>query len=485
MPPDPDFEWTDAPAQPRRPRTERDPFNTGERDSFKPPPEPDPSKTDEREPFYTGERDPSDTGGRSYEGDPFMTEERPRGRRRRRGRRRGGGTREYERHGRRSPPGRRVRRRDLPSRVRRRQDVAVGAVVVAVLVGGVVLLSGRGGGGGQEQGTPLKKLAGQTIVGKMGQGGPDKQMLKQVRVGQLGNLIVLPHDARSLKGDVARVQKAAREGGNPPLLIMIAQEGGFVKRLPGPPNTSPNDLGKSGDANAARAEGQSTGSFLASLGVNVNLAPLMDVTLPRTADTIASRTYGSDGAKVAELGAALIEGLQAGGVAATAKHFPGLGLSTVDTDFGKATVVATPTEQDAALAPFKAAIDAGVDLVMVSTAVYQNLGSPNPAALANAIVNGQLRNKFGFKGPIITDDLEARSITDLTTPERAAVAALRAGDDLLLFAHHVGTGASAFQAVLKAAKAGQLDPAALQAAYDRVVALKSSLTRDRGASTAG
>jgi beta-N-acetylhexosaminidase len=369
--------------------------------------------------------------------------------------------------------------------VRRRQDIAIGAVVVAVLVGGVVLVSGGGGGGGEEQRIPLKKLVGQTIVGKMGQGGPDKGMLKQVRAGQLGSLIVLPHDAGSLKRDVARAQKAAREGGNPPLLIMIAQEGGYVKRLPGPPDTSPNDLGKSGDPAAARAEGQRTGSFLASLGVNVNLAPLMNVTLPRTADTIASRTYGSDEAKVAELGVAFIQGLQAGGVAATAKHFPGLGLSTVDTDFGRATVVATPAEQDAALAPFKAAIDAGVDLVMVSTAVYQNLGSPNPAALANAIVNGQLRNRFGFKGPIITDDLEGRSITDVTTAERAAVAALRAGDDLLLFAHQVNTAASAFRAVLKAAEVGQLDQAALQAAYDQVVAFKRRLITEGGAPAAG
>ena len=497
-PPDDDFEWSDAPVQPRRRGPDPDAFNTGERDSFRPPPEPEPTPPEpaEREPLDPGEgapeRDPSEALKRSYAGDPFTTtEERPPLRRRKRGRRerderrRRGDTGGYERQGRRSPPGRRVRRSDLPAGVRRRQDIAVGAVVIAVLAGGVLLLSGGGGGASQGQSFPVKKLVGQTIVGKMGPGGPDKQMLKQVRAGMLGNLIVLPHDASSLKRDIARVQKAAREGGNPPLLIMIDQEGGYVKRLPGPPNTSPNEFGRSGDANAAKAEGQSTGSFLASLGVNVNLAPLLDVTTPHTADTIASRTYGSDEATVAAVGTGFIEGLQASGVAATAKHFPGLGLSTVNTDFGASTVSATPAEQDAALAPFKAAIDAGVDLVMVSTAVYPNLGSQDPAALSSAIVNGQLRSKLGFKGPIVTDDLEARSITDVMSPERAAVAAIKAGDDLLLFAHRVNTAGSAFQAIVKAAKAGRLDQAALQAAYRQVLALKRSLANDRGHSAAG
>jgi beta-N-acetylhexosaminidase len=348
----------------------------------------------------------------------------------------------------------------------------------------VVLLTGGGGGAGGS-GIALQKLVGQTIVGKMGPGGPDKQMLQQVRSGQLGNLIVQPHDANSLKADVSRVQKAARQGGNPPLLIMIGQEGGYVKQLPGPPNTAPNDLGRSGDPNAAKSEGQDTGGFLSDLGVNVDLAPLMDVTIAKTADTIATRTYGSDEANVAKVGVGFIQGLQAGGVAATAKHFPGLGLSTQDTDFGRADVQATPAEQEAALAPFKSAIDGGVDLVMVSTAIYPNLGSQQPAALASAIVTGQLRDHFGFKGPIITDDLEGLGVTAVTTSQQAAVAALRAGADLLLFAHEVKTAGAAFQAVMKAASTGRLDQGALQAAYDRVVALKRSLASQPSAPVAG
>ena len=334
-----------------------------------------------------------------------------------------------------------------------------------------------GGSSSTGSGTPIAKLVGQTIVGKMGPGGPDKRMLRQVRSGHIGSLIVLPHDAVSLGADVSRVQKAARAGGNPPVLIMISQEGGYVKRLPGPPNTSPNDLGRSGTPDSARAEGQQTASYLKRFGVNVNLAPLFDVTTQQTADTVATRTFGSDPSRVAQIGIGFVQGLQANGVAATAKHFPGLGLSSEDTDFGASTAQASSAQQQAAIAPFKAAVEAGVDLVMTSTAVYPNLDPQAPAALSSKIVTGQLRDALHFRGPIITDDLEARSITDTMSSERAAVSAIQAGDDLLLFAHRVETADGAFRAVARAAEDGRIPRATLQAAYDRVLALKRSLIR--------
>jgi beta-N-acetylhexosaminidase len=433
LPPDePDFEWTEPPEQPARRRRE-----------------PGESETGEREGLGTAER---------------TVERRPAR----------GDTGEYERAGRRPPPGRRTRRRDLPARVRRRQDFAVGAVAVAVVVGGILLIT-AGGGGEEQQETPLKKLIGQTLVGRMGKGGPDQEMLRQVRKGQVGSLIVLPRDANSLREDVATVQTAAREGGNPPLLIMIDQEGGSVERLPGPPNAAPNELGETGDADAARLEGQATANLLSPLGVDVNLAPLLDVTLPRTADTIASRTFGDDAAQVSEIGVAFIEGMQSGGVAATAKHFPGLGLSTVNTDDREVTIVATPAELETALLPFRDAVEAGVELVMVSTATYPSFDGQDPAALSPAVVQGQLRQNLGFEGAIISDDLEAGSITDVTTPEKAAVGALQAGNDLLLFARREGTAVSALKEVARAIKGGQLDRAVVEAAYVDVLTLKVAL----------
>jgi beta-N-acetylhexosaminidase len=445
LPPDePDFEWTDSPARPSRRRGGPGGPETGERDRIE-----------------AGEGEAPDTAERER----LSRAERRRAR---------GDTGEYERAGRRPPPGRRTRRRDLPARVRRRQDIAVGAAALAVLVGGVALVSG-GGDGEEEEQTPLKKLIGQTLVGRMDQNGPNEQLIRQVRKGQVGGLLVLARDPTRLQEHVATVQDAAREGGNPPLLIMIDQEGGPVKRLPGPPNVSPNELGETGDTTVASAEGQATAELLQPLGVDIDLAPVLDVTLPRTAETIASRTFGDDAAQVSEIGVAFIEGLQSGGVAGTAKHFPGLGPSTVNPDDGRATVVLTPAEQETALLPFRDAVEAGVELVMVSTAIYPNLGSQDPAALSPTIVQGELRQNLGFEGTIITDDLEAGAITDETTPERAAIQALTAGNDLLLFARSTDTVTAALKAVARAVKSRQLDLAVVDDAYRQVLVLKISL----------
>jgi beta-N-acetylhexosaminidase len=536
-PPDDDpFEWTDAPPRKRRRRErEDDTFNTGERDSFsrerdtfgtgdeeaEPLPRPGdpyepsrswlptPSETEERD-LDTGEReigtgerefDAGDTGeetaekppprpGDPYEppaeaydtgeSDPYETGERPyptgeedlldTGERRR------PRDRPRQRRARRAPTAGSLleRHRELPAKVRRRQAIGAGAVVAALIIGGIVLASGGGDGGGAEA-TPLKRLAGQTIIAPVGERGVDERILKQARKGQIGGVILIgdlqPDDVQE---DLQKLRKAARQGDNPPLLVMVDQEGGFVKRLPGPPDLDPNELGESGDPTAAKAEGQKTAQFLKPLGVNVDLAPLMDVNIPQTADTIKTRTFGDDPALVAELGVAFIQGLQEGGVSATAKHFPGLGLSTVNTDFRRVDIAASAEDQQAALEPFQAAVDAGVDLVMMSSAIYPDIDAQNPASLSPAAVQ-MLRDQLGFDGLVITDDLEARAIQDVTSPEEAGITALDAGDDLILYGTSSAASREALRGIVKAEKKGAIDRAAIQRAYDQVTRFKATL----------
>jgi beta-N-acetylhexosaminidase len=209
--------------------------------------------------------------------------------------------------------------------------------------------------------------------------------------------------------------------------------------------------------------------------VNVDLAPVLDVERSTTADTIAPRTFSDDADLVSELGVAFIEGLQGADVAATAKHFPGLGLATVNPDAGPVTIAATEEDLNSALVPFQDAIDQGVDLVMTATAVYPDLGSRQPAALAPEIVRDLLRERFGFEGVIITDDLEGAAIAEEMNPANAAVEALAAGNDLALFARSTRTATRGFNAVVRAAKAGQLDRGVLDLAYARVATLKAGL----------
>src|SRR5215204_1151173 len=174
LPPDDDelFEWTDAPARP--PRREREPG------------------ADEDEP-----------ADRERVGRLSDTEERRRVRR--------GETGESERSGRRPPPGRRARRRDLPARVRRRQDAAVAAVGVAVVVGLIALVSGGGGDGG-EQAFPVKRLVGQTIVAQLGKGEPEKALIKRVRKGQVGGVIVESTNPQAVQSSVTQLQEVASAG---------------------------------------------------------------------------------------------------------------------------------------------------------------------------------------------------------------------------------------------------------------------------------
>jgi beta-N-acetylhexosaminidase len=465
-----DIDWTEPPPRPRRVRRE-----TGEGESV--PPESAEREALERELGLPvgGERDPYDVGdypgpeeedsiGGGESASATGTRERRRS------------TSEYERVARRPhPTGEHPRHRDLPAKVRRRQAFAVGGVALLVVVGLILLIGGGDGGEEAEQPLALKRVVGQTIAGKVGKQGPSERLLRSVRKGRLGSVIMVPRNEQTLEQNVAQLQDAARLGDNPPLLIMIDQEGGEVKRLPGPPDQSPAQIGESGDADAAREQGEATGAYLRGLGVNVDLAPVLDVTGSTTADTIASRTFGDDPERVSELGAAFIEGLQGADVAATAKHFPGLGLATINPDDGPVVVAATQEDLNASIAPFGAAIDAGVDLVMTSTASYPTLGSRRPAALAPQVVRNLLRDQLGFEGVIVTDDLESEAISEETNPANAAVEALAAGNDLALFAGSARAATSGFDAVVKAAKAGELDRNVLDLAYARVATLKAGL----------
>jgi beta-N-acetylhexosaminidase len=372
-----------------------------------------------------------------------------------------------------SVPGeRRSRRRDMPAKVRRRQVAGIGVLVAAVIIGGIVLLSG---GDDKSEPTPLKKIVGQTVVGRVGKGGPDERMLRSVKKGRIGGVIVEPRNEATLQQDVETLQAAADRGDNPPLLVMIDQEGGPVKRLRGPPEVSPAQLGDSGDADQAHDEGEKTGEYLSGLGVNVDLAPVLDVATPITPKSIASRTFGDDPDSVSELGVGFAEGLQSGGVAATAKHFPGLGRATTSTDDGPVTVAAPPEELDAALQPFKDAADSGVDLMMVSSASYPGYGADKPAVLAPQVVNDLLRDEVGFDGLVITDDLETDAITDGHNADRAAVGALSAGNDLVLFATSADGASRAFNTITKAVKEGRLDRSVVEDAYDRIKGFKGDL----------
>jgi beta-N-acetylhexosaminidase len=332
------------------------------------------------------------------------------------------------------------------------------------------------GGAGASGATPDSRLVGQLVMSPVIGTTPDAALLARVRAGEVGGVILFGANIASragLRALTAELQHAAAAGGNPPLLVAVDQEGGSVRRLPdAPPVLSAPELGL-GSVAAVRLAGEETGRALRAAGVDVDLAPVADV--PRSARSfMLGRAFGRDPARVAVLAAAFVSGLQGAHVAATAKHFPGLGTAVANTDLHRVTIRAPRADLLARLAPFRAAIEQGVDLVMVSNAAYTALDpSGLPAALSPRIVDGLLRAKLGFTGVVITDTLAAPG--PAAYPD-APVRTVEAGGDVLLFTTSEAEAARGYEAVLAAVRSGRISRARLEASYRRIVALKDRLS---------
>jgi beta-N-acetylhexosaminidase len=211
---------------------------------------------------------------------------------------------------------------------------------------------------------------------------------------------------------------------------MVDQEGGEIRIRPWAPPLAAAPAQQA--AGTVRADARAAARELGENGVNVTLAPVGDVPTVDGA-ALGSRAFSDDSATASEAMAEAVRGWHAGGVLATAKHFPGLGGATVNTDDGPATIERSREELDAVdLPPFAAAIEAGVPLVMIGHARYPALDPDHIASQSAPILRDLLRGEMGFEGVVVTDSMEAAA--SLATGDIATVSerALRAGADLLL-----------------------------------------------------
>ena len=265
------------------------------------------------------------------------------------------------------------------------------------------------------------------------------------------------------------------------VLISTDQEGGSVVRALFVPHSPGNmALGAVGDTDVSRATATITARGLIQLGINVNLAPVADVNNNPHNPVIGDRSFGSDPKAVAEQVAAFVTGLQAGGVAATLKHFPGHGDTAVDSHHGLPEVDRSEAELAALeLLPFRTGIDAGAAGVMTFHGMLPQLDSDYPATLSQKIITGLLRERLGFDGVIFSDALEMAAIAKTYSAAAATVLALNAGVDLpnsnahnridsgdaqSNLRYHVQT----FHALAQAEKAGQVDPDTLRRSTTRI-----------------
>ena len=337
-----------------------------------------------------------------------------------------------------------------------------------------------------------QQLAGQRVIYSYSGLNPPAALISLIRHGDAAGVIFFGDNisSRAQISTVIRTLKAANlSAGNPvraPLLLMTDQEGGEVRRLPGEPVLSEKQIGAfahpAQQAAAATAAGTGAGKNLRGVGMNVNLAPVLDVfRRPGDFDDQFGRSYSMNPAVVSRLGADFITAQQHVGVAATAKHFPGLGAaaSSQNTDMQPVKLnLSASMIRGVDEFPYQAAIAAGVKLVMVSWAVYPSLDSKRPAGLSGPVIGNELRTRLRFKGVTITDALEAGALRSFGTTQNRAFLAAGAGMDLILCAEgSTLQGEAALGGLENGYVHGRLNHAAFMAAVGRILALRAGLPR--------
>src|SRR5215475_5699369 len=262
------------------------------------------------------------------------------------------------------------------------------------------------------------------------------------------------------------------------LLVATDHEGGRIVMLGRGVTIFPDNLavGTAGEETFAHREGLIEARELRRLGVDLSLGPVLDVLTERYSPNIGIRSYGKDPALVARCGVARIDGLQSTGVSACAKHFPGKGHAPVDAHLGLPVIGSDWGEMHAVhLVPFLAAIEAGVDCLMTSHPLYPGLDpTPDtPATFSRLIVDEYLRGELGYRGVVVSDDLEMGAIRELTPIGDATVRAAAAGHDLLLVCHTEAAQRAAHRALLDAYKSRALPARGLEQSVARLERLRA------------
>ncbi|KFY75368.1 hypothetical protein V499_04657 [Pseudogymnoascus sp. VKM F-103] len=314
---------------------------------------------------------------------------------------------------------------------------------------------------------------------------PPASLLTLTRQGKVGGIILFGENVdANLPTVVASFQTAFAQSpayDGHPLLIVTDQEGGQVRRLPGGPVSSAKQIGASANpAAAATQAGKDAASALKASGANGNLAPVLDVFRVAGDFTDAyGRSFGNTPALVNTCGSAFIASQQAAGVLAAAKHFPGLGSAAKDanTDVKPVTITLTLDElRNVDEAPYKGAIAAGVDMVMTSWALYPALDAKLPAGLSIPWVQGELRQRLGFKGVTITDAIEAGSLKAFGNDAERGVLAAVAGMDIILASGRNATqGEAIVNALVVALANGKLSPYDFSKGTERILAMRKKL----------
>lgn len=304
---------------------------------------------------------------------------------------------------------------------------------------------------------------------------PTADVLERVRGGRAGGIILFDrnvHDADQLRALCAQLQDARAADHDTPLIIAIDQEGGTVARLRAPWPELPGNMaiGATDDPDLAHRAGAALAALLRDVGITLNFAPVLDLASLPENPGIGVRSFGADPERVAALGCAMIRGMQAAGLAATAKHFPGMGDARQDAHDDMPIVETSLRDlQLRHMPPFVAAMDAGVAAIMTAHCAYPHFERMTrlPATVSRRLFQQVVRRELGYDGAIVSDCMEMKAFTKWLTPETGATNAVMAGVDLLLVCHTAGVQDAVYDALVDAGERGLLAEQVLHDAHVR------------------
>ncbi len=340
-----------------------------------------------------------------------------------------------------------------------------------------------------DQGRVEAILAGMSLEERVGQmfmlgyydPSPTLDLYQLAERGRPGGIVLFAHNVGNPAETAAvvnRLQATALETTGVPLLIATDQEGGIVSRLRQGFTAWPNmmALAATRDPSLAERVGAAMAEELRAVGINMDLAPVADVLANPSNAVISVRSFGSVPPLVAQFSAAMMRGLQAGGVITTAKHFPGHGGTTEDSHLQLPSDTRSRAELEADLLPFATLIADGVDAVMTAHVVYPSLsGDGQAATFSHAIVTGLLRREMGFEGVVLSDAMSMGAVLEQYPLEQAVERAITAGVDMLTFGRGVTPEQqlAAIAHTVRLVQLGILDEGRINESARHILALKS------------
>lgn len=329
--------------------------------------------------------------------------------------------------------------------------------------------------------TGLQKMVGQLLVCGFDGITPSDEIKELIRDHKIGGIILFARnigDANEVLRLTTELQLIAKQAGHErPLLICVDQENGVVRRLGTGTTVFPGAmlLGATGKTENAYMVGVATGTELKALGINWNLAPVVDVNNNPRNPVIGVRSYSEDPVTVANFAREAIRGMRQAGIITTLKHFPGHGDTDVDSHLNLPTVPYDMERLDKVeLVPYRELIREGVDTVMTAHIYFPSIEKSGciPATLSRNVVTGLLRQKLGYSGVITTDCMEMNAVRNTIGTINGSVAAIKAGIDLVMISHTYELQKGAIEAIITGVTKGGISEAEIESAYNRVQALK-------------